>query len=181
MKLDGSTVKLCTYSGESLEVLGSISVLVTYQSQQSQELLLVVKGEGPRLLGRNWLHHIRLDWQQINQVSPNPAQSVLQRHKEVFQGGLGALQGYEAKIMVDLKATPRFHKARTVPYAYRELVEKELDRLVQEGILEPVEFADWASLIVPVLKKDKNSVRICGDFKQTVNPVSRLNQYPIPR
>ena len=83
--------------------------------------------------------------------------------------------------MVDLKATPRFHKARAVPYAYCELVEKELDRLVQEGILEPVEFADWASLIVPVLKKDKNSVRICGDFKQTVNPVSRLNQYPIPR
>ena len=60
-KLDGSTVKLCTYSGESLEVLGSISVLVTYQSQQSQELLLVVKGEGPTLLCRNWLHHIRLD------------------------------------------------------------------------------------------------------------------------
>ena len=83
--------------------------------------------------------------------------------------------------MVDLKATPRFHKARAVPYVYRELVEKELDRLVQEGILEPVEFVDWASPIVPVSKKDKNSVRICGDFKQTVNPVLRLDRHPIPK
>ena len=61
------------------------------------------------------------------------------------------------------------------------LVEKELDRLVQEGTLEPVEFSEWASPIVPVLKKDKESVRICGDFKQTVNPVARLDRYPIPK
>ena len=180
-KLNESTVKLCTYSGESLEVLGSITVQVTYQSQKSQELLLVVKGNGPTLLGRNWLHHIVLDWQQINHVSPHPVQSVLQKHKEVFQEGLGALQGYQAKIIIDLTATPRFHKARAVPCAYRELVEKELDRLVQEGTLEPVEFADWASPIVPVLKKDKNSVRICDDFKQTIKPVSRLDRYPIPK
>ena len=141
----------------------------------------MVKGNGPTLLGRNWLHHIVLDWQQINQVLPHPVQSVLQKHKVVFQEGLGALQGYQAKIIIDHTATPRFHKARAVPYAYRELVEKELDRLVQEGTLEPVEFADWASPIVPVLKKDKNSVRICSDFKQTINPVSRLDRYPIPK
>ena len=49
-------------------------------------------------------------------------------------------------------AIPRFSKARSVPYAYRELVEKELDRLESEGILEPVEFSEWASPIVSVLK-----------------------------
>ena len=52
---------------------------------------------------------------------------------------------------------------------------------MQEGILESVEYAEWASPIVPVLKKDKSSVRVCGDFKQTINPVSRLDQYPIPK
>ena len=32
-----------------------------------------------------------------------------------------------------------------------------------------------------VLKPDKKSVRICGDFRTTVNPVSKLHRYPIPR
>ena len=47
--------------------------------------------------------------------------------------------------------------------------------------MEPVEHSDWASPIVAVLKPDKQSVHICGDFKQTVNPVSKLDRYPIPK
>ena len=42
------------------------------------------------------------------------------------------------------------------------LVEKELDRLMAEGIIEPVQFADWAVPIVPVLKQEEDWVRICG-------------------
>ena len=53
--------------------------------------------------------------------------------------------------------------------------------LVSEGILEPVQFADWAELIVPVLKSDGQSVSICGDFRLTINQASRLDRYPIPR
>ena len=68
-----------------------------------------------------------------------------------------------------------------MPYAYRELVNKELDRLVEQGILTPVPFADWAAPIVPVLKSDKRTVRICGDFKRTVNQVSKVDKYPIPK
>ena len=51
-------------------------------------------------------------------------------------------------------------------YAYRALVNKELDRLVDQDVLTPVQFADWAAPIVPVLQSDKQSVRICGDFKK---------------
>ena len=48
-------------------------------------------------------------------------------------------------------------------------------------MLEPVEVSEWAAPIVPVLKQDKRSVRICGDFRVTVNPVSKLDRYPIPK
>ena len=70
-------------------------------------------------------------------------------------------------------ASPRFCKARTVPCALRDKVEETLKDLVEEGTLEPVEFSNWAAPIVPVLKSDKSSVRICGDFRMTVNPVSK--------
>ena len=68
--------------------------------------------------------------------------------------GLGTLQEYEAKIYVDPGAQPKYCKARSVPYAMRGKVEEELERLVSEGIIEPVQFADWAAPIVPVGKSD---------------------------
>ena len=48
------------------------------------------------------------------------------------------------------------------------------------GVLEKVEFADWAAPIVPVLKDDGN-VRICGDYKMTINKASKVDLYPVPR
>ena len=68
-----------------------------------------------------------------------------------------------------------------MPYAVRDKVEKELARLQEEGTIEAVEVSDWAAPIVPVIKSDKSTVRICGDFRVTVNPVSKLDSYPLPR
>ena len=83
--------------------------------------------------------------------------------------------------MVDPAVPPRYCKARSVPYSMNTLVEEELVRLEREGVIEPVQYAEWADPIVPVLKADKKSVRICGDFKLTVNRASKLDRYPIPR
>ena len=40
--------------------------------------------------------------------------------------------------------------------------------------------ADWATPIVPVLKKD-GSIRVCGDFKLTINQATCTEVYPLPR
>ena len=179
--VDPSTVRLCSYSGEAIPVVGKAEVTISYKKQVAKVPLVVVKGEGPSLFGRNWLEQIRLDWQEIYCLRPKSLQSVLQRHRALFQEGLGTLQGHKVKIVTDPEATPRFCKARTVPYALRDKVDAELSRLVKEGTLEPVQFSEWAAPIVVVLKSDKSSIRICGDFKQTVNPVSKLDKYPIPK
>ena len=51
-------------------------------------------------------------------------------------------------IEVDSEATLRFCKARPLPYAMWEKVEADLNRLVKEGYLEPMDYADWAAPIV---------------------------------
>ena len=71
-------------------------------------------------------------------------------------------------------------KARPLPYALRDRVGLELDRLEQDGILTKVSHSDWATPVVPIPKKD-GSVRTCGDFKVTVNPQLKVDQYPLPR
>ncbi|CAC5420629.1 unnamed protein product [Mytilus coruscus] len=56
----------------------------------------------------------------------------------------------------------------------------ELERLEKEGQIQQVEFSDWAAPIVPVVKEN-GSIRICGDYKVTVNAVSKLDNYQIPK
>ncbi len=133
------------------------------------------------LFGRDWLTHIRIDWKQINRLSnDSPLQKVLEKYTAVFQEGLGTLCGFKAKIHVNENAQPKYCRARSIPYTFREKVEQELQRLQKEGTIEPVKVSDWAAPIVPVIKRDK-SVRICGDFRLTVNSVSKLDNYPIPK
>ena len=179
--LQPSTVNLRTYSGEPVKVLGTVEVDAAYGEQKHTLPLLVVEGRGTDLLGRNWMAMFKLDWEAIHQVNDNGINAMLAKHSKLFEGGLGTLKGYKAKLHIDQQAVPKFCKARPVPYAMREKVEEELHRLVHEGILKPVQYADWAAPIVPVLKKDGESVRICGDFKQTVNKVTSLDHYPIPK
>ncbi len=105
----------------------------------------MVQGTGPTLLGRNWLHKITLNWSKLHYTQSVGLQELLGKYENVFQEGLGTMQGFQAKIIVDSQATPRFCKARTVPYAMREKVEEELNRLVMEGVLEPVEHSEWVA------------------------------------
>ena len=50
-------------------------------------------------------------------------------------------------------AVPQLLKPRPVP-ALKEKIAEELCRLEKIGVLEEVEFSDWATPIVPVLKPD---------------------------
>ena len=55
-KLEVSSVKLHTYTKEAIKVVGSMSMEVTYKAQAKTLPLLVVAGEGPSLIGKNWLN-----------------------------------------------------------------------------------------------------------------------------
>ena len=67
-----------------------------------------------------------------------------------------------------------------MPYALREKIEQDLERIQKAGTIEPVQYSEWATPIVPVMKND-GTVRVCGDYKLTVNKVSKLDGYPIPK
>ena len=76
-------------------------------------------------------------------------------------------------------APPQYFKPRTVPFALRDKVEAEIQRLENEGVLKKVESSDSATPIVPVLKPN-GTIRICGDFKVTLNQYLDVPEYPMP-
>lgn len=131
-------------------------------------------------MARVWLKSVRLNWTAIFKLLVGHQQelnALLLQHQGVFKGELGTLVGAKAKIYVELEAKPCYFKARSLPYAQKDKVETELTTLQNEGIIEP--FLKGAP-IVPIVKPDK-TIRICRDYKVTVNPVSKLENYSIPK
>ena len=168
-----TTRRLCTHTGEALSVKGTVVVTVQYGSQIAELELIVVAGEGPALFGRDWLQRIKLDWERLSVIRTTESlEAVLAKHPEVFKEDMGVVEGAPAKINIDPTAQPKFCRARMLPYALRAKVEQELERLQNTGVIELIQFSEWAAPIVPVVKKDR-SVRICGDYKVTVKSHKR--------
>ncbi len=67
---------------------------------------------------------------------------------------------------------------RRLPILKRETVKDEIDKMLQNGIIEP-STSPWASPIVLVTKKD-GSVRFCIDYRR-LNAVTYKDSYPLPR
>ncbi|XP_011858069.1 PREDICTED: uncharacterized protein K02A2.6-like [Vollenhovia emeryi] len=83
------------------------------------------------------------------------------------------------KLRIKEDTKPVALKARHLPFALASKVEDELKRLVSLGHLEKIDVSEWATPIVPVIKAD-GSVRICGNFKLTLNSWLIKNRHPIP-
>ena len=169
-----STTRLRTYTGEEVPVKGEIEVDLCHRDQQKRLTLIVTEGNGPSLLGRNWLTELRLNWKTMYQVRNSSAlAAVLDDHKEIWEP-------LPAEVHVDPQVPPSFHRPRPVPFALKQKVEAELERLEREGIIRPRKFSQWAAPIVAVPKSD-GSVRLCGDYKVSANKAIVCDTHPIPR
>ena len=146
----------------------------------------MVKGNLPSLLGRDWLITIKLNWSQIfscqvNNNCENPDMKVLvDKFKHVFKNNGKPIKKYKAKLVLKQNAVPKFCRPRPIPYVLKNEVSKILDDLVARDIVVPVESTDWASPTVIVPKSSGDSVRLCGDYKVTINKHLIDPVYPMP-
>ena len=180
--LHPSKLILKTYTDERMEVTGTLNVRVRYGDQKQKLVLVVVTGDGPSLLGRNWLKYIRLDWSGIFAVRTarkKTLDTLLKQHEPLFTDELGKVKPFTASLQILPNATPRFFKPRPVPFAIKDAVTQELNHLEKQGIISPVSTSQWAAPIVTVPKKN-GRFRVCGDYKMTVNQALDVEEYPLP-
>ena len=85
---------------------------------------------------------------------------------------------FEASLQLKPGCSPKFIKARSVPFAFREAIQQELDHLERAGIMEKVTHSKWVAPVVPIPKGD-GKIRLCGDYKVSINPMLELDQYPL--
>ena len=131
------------------------------------------------LLGWNWLEHVQLDWKTIGKINAKQPtlglEPLLTKHAEIFIDELWTIQPFTASQQVRSDILPKFCKARSVPFAIKEVIECELECLGSYGILTKIDYSEWAACIVAVSKKD-GKVHICGDCKLTINQALEVDQ-----
>ena len=174
-----SNNELKVYGGSNLKVVGTINTSISYENKTTTGDIIIVQDDGPTLLGRGLMSRLELSNISLNLVNSLHT-SWESEFPELFSPELGCLKGREFSIEVDETVKPKFCKARPVPYMMRDKVCKELDRLESEGIISPVAHAESAAPLVPVLKPN-GGLRLCGDYKLTINKVSKMDTYPIPK
>lgn len=183
-----TNVSLRTYTGEKLKVLGKAKVLVDHEGSEITLPVVIAQENGtlmPALLGRDWLEKLKINWKAVYSMSADRSldqrvDALRKKYPQVFKSAPGIVKNYEARIYVKEGAQPVFSKARPIPFAMKEEVAKELEKLEQSGILKRVTKSDWATPLVVVAKKGGAGLRLCGDYKVTVNPVLKTDHYPLP-
>jgi hypothetical protein len=187
-RLEECSEHLVNCSGDRLKILGDVKCEVNVDGEVKVLYATVANPLLNNLLGRDWLQVWDPKWPEffrsIHSVGTKSTKveldALLQQHDAVFKEELGHCKGIKAKIHLKPDAQPKFVKPRPIPYSVKGSVGDDLDRLERIGVVERIMHSDWAAPIVPVIKPS-GAVRICGDFKVTVNPQINVDQYPLPR
>lgn len=185
--LQTSNVKLTAiWFSDSLPLRGVAKVCVQHKGA-THLLDLYVLDSGsrslPSLLGRQWNSALQLVQvptmvKHVRTGNELLVSKLKEKFPTVFDGKPGHIKRFQASIILKEDAVPVFCKARSIPFALRAAVEEELTRLERDKVITRVKHSEWATPLVVVPKQ--HGVRICADFKVTLNRVLEKEHYPLP-
>lgn len=190
--LERTNVELVSYCGNRIEVYGYVNAEVEYKGRTSKLRLFVVNTKKHPLLGREWMRELHYDWNKVIRNSENTINTIavrtplsgavkdlLEKYPRVFEDSAGTMKNIQATLSLKPNTKPIFLKARTLPFSIRDIVEREIENMVDSGILIKVNHSPWATPVVPVMKS-ADRVRLCGDYKVTVNRHLNIDEHPLP-
>ena len=183
--LQKSNATLTMYNGTVMHPVGKCKLTCVRDSSKHVLEFQVVDGDVKPLLSaetcQKFLQVLVSDKHDKDAIahdkmSVNTTSDIFHEYADVFEG-IGCLdESYH--IEIDPTVKPVIHPPRRVPVTLKDPLKKELDRMVEEGILAPVnDPTDWVSSMVTVVKPNK--LRICIDPKD-LNRAIKRSHYPMP-
>ena len=117
---------------------------------------------------------------EVSQETREDLKSLVEEFQGTFYETDGTLgRSGKTKHKIDTQGNPPIKlPPRRAPIAQREVIEQEVKKMLDAGVIQPSD-SPWAAPIVLVRKKD-GSVRFCVDFRK-LNSVTKKDAYPLPR
>ncbi|XP_062710656.1 uncharacterized protein K02A2.6-like [Aedes albopictus] len=163
-----STKVFKAYGGQPLPLVGVFTAMVKMGNKSDLAEFYVIKGKGKILIGRDTamaMGVLRIEV-PVNEVSTE-------------RGKLGTIRDIIVDIPIKPDIAPVIQPYRRVPVALEKMVDKKIDELLDQGVIEPVNGpAKWVSPVV-VVPKGTDDVRICVDMRRANEAVEREN-HPLP-
>ena len=182
-RLEKCNNKLYGYSNDQpIGTLGKITTRVSYSGTWQNCNFIVTKGGAGSLLSYktcvllgilNKIEPVMIN--AVKDVSTVEHDKWAAAYPELFSNKVGSFNGPEVTLHIDENVRPRRDKLRPVPFHLREGVEKEIHRMLEADLIEPVTGpTPWISPIVPVPKKNgTNEIRICSDARYANKAIQR--------
>jgi len=143
--IEPSSQTLLDYGGNEVKIEGQIRARFQFNDYFDNNQPVIVVNEGKNILGRDILSKLSSNF-------------VLQINDQ-----------FKAHLQLKKNSQPIFCRPRSIPLSLKSDVKNELNRLVENKTIVPVAQSSWASPLVTV-RKPNGSLRLCGDYKRTINP-----------
>lgn len=181
-------IRFRAYNKQVIIPYGFAQIPVTYKNVTSNEILFIVSENFTPILGRVWIRKLQIidlpesDGDDIDMavLHTEATDDIFQRFDDLFQNRTEEIPEVTQSLKLIPNATPVYRPARPVPFAMLPKVNEELDAMERENILEKLEYCRWGTPLI-IVPKPNGSVRLCADYKVTVNSQLEPAHHPIPR
>lgn len=163
--IQNTDLNLVTYTRTPVPLLEYITVRVRNSSFVRKLHLYIAKVHRGPIVGREWISQLdkvqilsdsmskACSTKQITECNDSKVRALLKDFPTITIPSVDKISNVRARLNLKPKVNPVFLKTRMVPFRLRDKIEKELEELVHLRILEKYDYSDWATPIVPVLKK----------------------------
>ncbi|XP_062538923.1 uncharacterized protein K02A2.6-like [Armigeres subalbatus] len=166
----GSNRTLKAYGNNHLRVIGKFTAEIATKNRSVVAEVVVVQDKGASLLSRETAT-------QLNILNINT--NVWRVNDE--SNRIGRIKGFEVTLQINDTVKPVQHTKCHVPIPLQEKVQREIDHLLEQDIIEPApRDSPWISrLVVSPKAGDTSSVRLCVDMR-AANKAIVPQHHPLP-
>ena len=137
---------------------------LTFNNETIDARLVVIEGDNKPLLGKQSAESLGVLKIEINSINSD---NIVDKYPNITKKKLGRLENVNVKLHINESVPAVAHKHYRIPFHLRTKVKNELNRLLDEDIIEEVKGpTEWLSPVVVVPKPNSEDIRICVDIRK---------------